>query len=56
MSSTELTKALYSVKEVCKMLNVSDDTVRRMIKSGELEGLKVSFQWRVKRDSLRKYL
>lgn len=56
MPSIELTKALYSVKEACKILNVSDDTIRRMIKTGQLEGVKVSFQWRVKRDSLLKYL
>ena len=49
-------KALYSIIEACKLLNVSDDTIRRMIRSGELDAVKVRSQWRIRRESLEKYL
>ncbi|GHO51511.1 helix-turn-helix domain-containing protein [Ktedonospora formicarum] len=47
---------LYSIKEACELLRVSDDTVRRMIKANELDAVKVRGAWRIKKDSLDKYI
>lgn len=52
----KLSKLLYSISEAKELLNVSDDTIRRMIKSGELDGVKVGGAWRIRRESLAKYL
>jgi excisionase family DNA binding protein len=56
MTQKDLKKTLYSVKEVSQLLDVTPNVVRTMIRSGQLEGMKTGFQWRVKRDSLKKYL
>lgn len=47
---------LYNIKEACELLRVSDDTIRRMIKAGELDAVKVRGTWRIKKDSLDKYI
>lgn len=47
---------LYTINEVCRLLRVSDDTVRRMIKAGQLDAVKVRGQWRIKKESLDKLL
>lgn len=52
----ELDKPLYTVAEAAKFLAVSEETVRRMIADGELSGVKVRGSWRIKRESLEKYL
>jgi len=49
-------KLLYSIREACKLLNVSDDTIRRMIVSGELDAVKVRRQWRIRKASIDKLL
>ena len=51
-----LKKPLYSIKEVCELLGISSDTVRRWIKSGQLKAVKVGIQWRVKRESIQDIL
>ncbi len=52
----KLDKPLYSISEAKKLLGISDDTVRRMIKDGELDAVKVRGTWRIHRESLEKYL
>lgn len=47
---------LLSIREVAKRLNVSDETVRRMINAGDLRATKVRFQWRIYADSVSDYL
>jgi excisionase family DNA binding protein len=47
---------LYTIEEAAQMLKVSVDTIRRMIKRGELEVVKVGVQIRIKAASLQKYL
>ncbi len=47
---------VYTILEAAKLLKVSDDTIRRLIKSGELEAVKVGNQWRIKKESLDKLL
>jgi excisionase family DNA binding protein len=47
---------VYTVGEAAKALKVSKDTIRRMIKAGELTATKVRGQIRIKAASLEKYL
>jgi excisionase family DNA binding protein len=47
---------VYTIPEAMKLLKVSDDTIRRMIKSKQLEAVKVRGQWRIKKESLDKLL
>jgi excisionase family DNA binding protein len=47
---------VYTIIEACKLLKVSDDTIRRLIKSGQLEAVKVGNQWRIKKESIDKLL
>jgi excisionase family DNA binding protein len=47
---------LYTLTEAAEMLKVSVDTIRRMIKRGELDAVKVGGQLRIKAASLQKYL
>lgn len=48
-------KPLYTIEEAMRILSVSDDTVRRMISSGELDAVKVRGRWRIRRESLERY-
>jgi excisionase family DNA binding protein len=52
----EQEKMFYSIDEAAALLQVSRDTVRRMIRTGELQAVQVRRQWRIKRESLDKYL
>lgn len=54
--SEKLDKPLYTINEAKELLSVSDDTIRRMIKAGELDAVKVRGTWRIRRESLEKYL
>ena len=47
---------VYTVEEAAKLLKVSKDTIRRMIKRKELDAVKVGGQIRIKAASLHKYL
>lgn len=49
-------RQLLTLDEAAKMLRVSIDTIRRMLKRGELQGVMVSHRWRIYRDSVEKYL
>lgn len=48
-------KVLYSIKEAAQILGVGVDTIRRMIKDDELDGVMVRGRWKVRRASLEKY-
>ena len=46
---------LYSVTELSERLGVHIQTVRRLLKSGQLRGRKLARKWYVTEDSLRDY-
>jgi len=52
----QMQEKLYSIREAMELLGVSDDTIRRMIKSGELDAVMVRNRWRIRKESLDKYL
>lgn len=49
-------QGLININEAARLLNVSDDTIRRMIKANEVDAVKVRNRWRIRRASLDKYL
>lgn len=46
-ASMENSTTTYTPKEVATALKISENTVRRMLRSGELPGIKIGQQWRV---------
>lgn len=50
------TEKLLTVGEVAARVRVSEWTVRRWLKTGELDGMKVARKWRVRPDALRRFL
>ena len=47
---------VYTIQEVARILKVSEQVVRQLVTSGELESKRVGRQYRVTRESLDKYL
>lgn len=45
---------LYTIEEAAHILRVSQDTIRRMIKAGELSATKIRGQWRIHKASIDK--
>ncbi len=46
--------SLCTIEEAAQALRVSRDTIRRMIKSGELSAIKIRGQWRIHKESINK--
>ena len=44
----------YTVTEVSKLFNVSEDTVRRMIRDGRLDGEKVGNRYQITEESIKR--
>lgn len=51
---------VYTIKEVSEMLKVHDRTVRRYIRSGELQAINLGSDsqpnWRIREDDLEEFL
>jgi len=47
---------IYTVPELCEALDISDKTLSKILKSGELKGRKVGRRWTVTREALEDYL
>jgi excisionase family DNA binding protein len=45
-----------TVQETAELLNVSPDTVRTLVRRGDITGVKVGHQFRIAPDLLRSYL
>ena len=52
---TELTKEFYSSKEVAELMQLSEGTIRRMIRIEELPAEKMGLQWIIKKTDLEKF-
>ena len=46
---------LYTLQEVMTMINVSERTIRRHLRNGQLSGIKIGGEWRFKEQHLRDY-
>lgn len=47
---------LLTIKEVCEMIRVSDDTIYKEIKDGKISGIKIRTEWRFKKEAIEDYL
>lgn len=47
---------IYTIPELCEALDVSDKTLAKILRSGELKGRKVGRRWTVTREALEEYL
>ncbi len=45
-----------TVADVARQLQISEDTVRRWLKSGKLPALKIGKEWRIDPDDLKTFL
>jgi len=43
----------YTIRETASMLQVSENTIYRMARRGDIDGLKVGHQWRFSEDSIK---
>lgn len=46
----------YTVEQVAELLKVSPQTVRRLIREGQLKAVRVGIQLRVKKEELDRFL
>jgi len=51
-----MTKELLDVKQVCEILKLSERTVFRLIKNGELHGFKAGREWRFEPSDIDSYI
>jgi excisionase family DNA binding protein len=54
-SSVEEYQNYISTEEVSKIINKSQETIRRYIKKGELDGKKIGGMWRIRKESVEEY-
>lgn len=47
---------ITTVKQLAEFLQVSEITIKRAIKSGDLEAFKVGRDWRIEKDSVMKWV
>jgi excisionase family DNA binding protein len=47
---------VYTIAEAAKILKVSEETIRRLIASGELQARRVGRQYRITREALDQFL
>ena len=52
--STINQKAYLSVKDTCKMLNASDSTIRKYIKEGKINTIRIGKKHIIKREDIEK--
>lgn len=56
MSDRELGESLLTVGEVANVMRVSNMTVYRLIKSGQLAAIRVGKNYRIRRSDVDRYL
>lgn len=47
---------LLTAEDVARILRLNITTVREMLQAGKIEGFKIGRQWKVKQESLRRYI
>lgn len=47
---------LYKIRELAEMLGVTERTVRKLLKSGKLEGSKICGKWIITEEQLKKLI
>lgn len=47
---------MLTISQVCDKLNISRDTLERLMKAGAISGAKIGKQWRFTEDSIQDYV
>lgn len=47
---------VISVKQLAEFLQVSDQTILRALKKGELKGFKIARDWRIEKEEVLKWI
>lgn len=47
---------IYTVEQAAEILQISQETVKRLLRSGKLGGLKIGRLWRVRESDLQEFL
>lgn len=47
---------IMTVKELADFIKISEITIKRALKSGELKGFKVAGNWRIERESVLEWV
>ena len=56
MSEDIMSIKLYSLKEVAKLLDVTERTLHNYIKTGKLKGQKIGGKWKISDENLKKFI
>jgi excisionase family DNA binding protein len=56
MMSVLMESSYFTLQQVAERLQVSEMTVRRWVRRGELPAIKLGQQWRIRDDDLRDFL
>lgn len=47
---------LLTVEDVCEILQLPKETIRRYLRRGELRGIRIGKHWRIKREELEAFV
>ena len=50
------TKDVLTLKELQELLHIGKNTALKLVQSGEVEGFRIGYQWRVLRESIIRYI
>lgn len=50
------TKDILTLKELQELLHIGKNTALRLVQSGEIEGFRIGYQWRVLRESIIQFI
>lgn len=56
MSKPIQIQELLTLRQVCEILQVSEDTIRRLVKDQKMSSIKVGNQWRFTEEAITDYL
>lgn len=56
MSKPIQIQELLTLRQVCEKLQVSEDTIRRLVKDQKMSSIKVGNQWRFTEEAIADYL
>jgi excisionase family DNA binding protein len=56
MEVSDMSDNLLTPKQVAERLRVSPDTVKRMLRNGEMPGFRLGGQWRIPEDKFEEWI
>ena len=50
------TKDILTLKELQELLHIEKNTALKLVQSGEVDGFRIGYQWRILRESVVRYI